>query len=122
MPQREVLPDVGNGCSKDLSNGLERDHGHLKQRLKPMRGFESNVSADILGRGHALIRNVRVGFSMVTESVPRDLRLAVAWRQLARTIWVLRRVSRLSVRNRGRVYARSHSAGTKPIRWRSSWS
>ncbi len=86
MPQREVLPDVGHGCSKDLSNELERDHCRLKQRLKPMRGVKCNVSADILGRGHALIQNVRSGFSMVTESVPRDLRLAVAWPQLARMI------------------------------------
>ncbi len=60
---REVLPNVEHSCSKYLNNGLERDHGHLKQRLKPMRGFKQPASADILARGHALIQNLRNGFS-----------------------------------------------------------
>ena len=30
---RAVLPDVEHRTSKYLNNGIERDHGHLKQRL-----------------------------------------------------------------------------------------
>ncbi len=65
---------------------MERDHGHLKQRLRPMRGFKRAASADTVARGHALIRNLQNGFSELTAAVPRPLRLAAAWPQLAAMI------------------------------------
>jgi transposase-like protein len=37
---RAVLPDVEHRTSKQLNNGMERDHGHLKQRVYPIRGFK----------------------------------------------------------------------------------
>ncbi len=83
---RACLPGVEHRCSKYLNNGLERDHGHFKQRLKPMRGFKQVTSADIVPRGHALVQNLRGGFSTLTEGVPRHLRLAIAWPQLARIV------------------------------------
>ena len=83
---RVVLPDVEHRTSKYLNNGIERDHGHLKQRLYPMRGFKQAASADVIARGHALIRNLRNGFSTLTGAVPLNLRLAVAWPQLAQAI------------------------------------
>jgi IS6 family transposase len=83
---RAALPAAEHRCSKYLNNGLERDHGHLKQRLRPMRGFKQLVSADLLTRGHALVQNLRNGFSTLTARVPRPLRLAAAWPQLARAI------------------------------------
>ena len=83
---KSVLPEVEHRCSKYLNNGLERDHGHLKQRLRPMRGFKQPMSAEIVARGHALIQNLRNGFSALTRGVPRHLRLAIAWPQLAATI------------------------------------
>ena len=83
---RAVLPEVEHRTSKYLNNGMERDHGHLKQRLYPMRGFKQAASADIVVRGHALIRNLRTGFSTLTIDVPLNLRLAGAWPQLALVI------------------------------------
>ena len=83
---RAVLPSVEHRTSKYLNNGLERDHRHLKQRLYPMRGFKQAGSADIMARGHARIRNLRNGFSDLTVAVPRVLRLATAWPQLAQAI------------------------------------
>jgi hypothetical protein len=53
---------------------LERDHGHLKQRLAPTRGFKRLASADAFCWGHALIRNLRNGFSALTHAVPCALR------------------------------------------------
>jgi transposase-like protein len=73
-----VLPDVEHRASKYLNNGIERDHGHLKPRLYPMRGFKQATSADVIVRGHALVRNLRNGFSNLTVAVPVNLRLAVA--------------------------------------------
>jgi transposase, IS6 family len=83
---RALLPEAEHRTSKYLNNGLERDHGHLKQRLRPMRGFKQRASADSLTRGHALVQNLRNGFSSLTDRVPRPLRLATAWPQLARAI------------------------------------
>jgi transposase, IS6 family len=83
---RALLPTAEHRCSKYLNNGLERDHSHLKQRVHPMRGFKQLASADSLTRGHALVQNLRHGFSSLTTQVPRPLRLAAAWLQLARTI------------------------------------
>ena len=83
---RAALPGVAQRRSRSLNHGIERDHGHLKQRLRPMRGFKSAASADMLARGHSLIQNLRNGFSELTTGVPRVLRLATAWPQLAQTI------------------------------------
>jgi hypothetical protein len=58
----------------------------LKQRLYPMRGFKRGTSADTLARGHALICNLRGGFSPLTATVVPNLRLATAWPQLMQAI------------------------------------
>lgn len=83
---RHVLPDVEHRRSRYLNNGIERDHGHLKQRIRPMRGFKQSTSADILARGHALIQNLRNGFSTLTAALPRQLRLMTAWPVLSQAI------------------------------------
>ena len=83
---RAILPSTEHRCSKYLNNALERDHGHLKQRLRPMRGFRHPASADIVVRGHALVQNLRNGFSTLTAAVERRLRLLTAWPQLVRQI------------------------------------
>jgi hypothetical protein len=51
-----------------------------------MRGFKETVSAAIIARGHALIQNMRNGFSDRAVGVPRLLRLATAWPRLAQAI------------------------------------
>ena len=89
---RQVLPGAEHRCSKYLNNGIERDHQHLKQRLRPMRpmrpmrGFKRLRSADTVTRGHALVQTLRNGSSALTAAVPRPLRLAIAWPHLLRAI------------------------------------
>ena len=80
---RVCLPAAEHRSSKYLNNGLERDHGHVKQRLRPMRGFKRQTSGDAFGRGHALVQNLRNGFSTLVGDAPRQLRLMTAWAQLA---------------------------------------
>jgi transposase-like protein len=41
---------------------IERDHQHLKGRLRPTRGFKTLTGAQVLCRGYALLRNLRGGF------------------------------------------------------------
>jgi hypothetical protein len=49
-------------------------------------GFKQAASADIVARGHALIQNLRNGFSTLTMAVTHSMRLATAWAELARAI------------------------------------
>ncbi|CAA9391987.1 MAG: hypothetical protein AVDCRST_MAG93-9775 [uncultured Chloroflexia bacterium] len=51
-----------------------------------MRGFKSATSADRMARGHALIQNLRNGFSKLTATVPRPLRVMTAWSHLSQVI------------------------------------
>jgi transposase-like protein len=44
------------------TNGIERDHGFHKERLRPMRGLKSVASVAIFMAGHTLMRNIRRGF------------------------------------------------------------
>ena len=46
-----------------------------------MRGLKRLHAAD-----HALVQNLRNGFSSLTAGVPRQLRLAAAWPELLRAI------------------------------------
>jgi transposase-like protein len=83
---RAVLPDMEHRTSNYLNNGLERDHQHLKGRIRPMHWFKTVGGASTFSRGHALIRNLRCGFSSLTAKVPMGLRLATAWSALAATL------------------------------------
>jgi hypothetical protein len=51
-----------------------------------MRGFKRLASTDTFSRGHALMQNLRKGFSTLTTTVPRRLRFLEAWPQLAQAI------------------------------------
>jgi transposase, IS6 family len=72
-----AVPGVLHRTGRYRTNGIERDHGFLKERLRPMRGLTSLSSAAIFVRGHALIRNVRRGCYRVVQSAPA--RLVLAW-------------------------------------------
>jgi transposase-like protein len=78
-----LLPEMEHRSSKYLNNGLERDHQHLKGRVRPMRRFKQMASASNFCRGHALIRNLARGHSALIGAVPSCQRLAMAWAALA---------------------------------------
>ncbi len=75
---RTVLPKVEQRTSKYLNNGLERDHQHLKGRVRPMRRFKTTEGASNFCQGHALIRNLGRGHSSLTVGVAPRVRLATA--------------------------------------------
>ncbi len=83
---RTILPAAEHRSSKYLNNALERDHQHLKGRVRPMRGFKTMGGARIICQGHALIRNLLRGFSSRTAAVVPRQRLATAWAVLAATL------------------------------------
>ena len=83
---RAVLPAVEHRTSKYLNNGLERDHQHLKGRVRPMRWFKMLDGASNFCRGHALIRNLKCSFSSLTAEIVPRLRLAAAWSVLTASL------------------------------------
>jgi len=83
---RTLLPNAEHRTSKYLNNGRERDHHHLKGRIRPMRRFKTTASASNFCRGHTLIRNLGHGCSALTAAVSPRLRLATAWSALAASL------------------------------------
>jgi IS6 family transposase len=81
-----AVPGVLHRTGRYRTNGIERDHGFLKERLRPMRGLKSVASAAIFMCGHALMRNIRHRFYRVVESVPQRLVLAWTWNRLAEAV------------------------------------
>lgn len=76
---RTQLPQAKHRSSKYLNNGLERDHQFLKGRARPMRHFKTCPTASTFCCGHALMRNLRRGFSHLATGAAPQLRLATAW-------------------------------------------
>jgi IS6 family transposase len=64
---------------------MERDHGFLKERLRPMRGLKSVSSAAVFVVGHAQVRNIRRGFYGIAEA-PKRLMLTWSWSRLAEAV------------------------------------
>jgi len=81
-----ALPGVLHRTGRYRTNGIERDHGFLKERLRPMRGLKSVASAAIFTCGHALMRNICRRFYRVAESVPQRFVLAWTWNRLAEAV------------------------------------
>ena len=79
---RTFLPEAEHRSSKYLNNGLERDHQHLKGRVRPMRRFKATANGSTFCREHPLVRNLICGFSQLTTRVAPRLRLATAWATL----------------------------------------
>jgi len=57
-----ALPPVAHETSKVAQQRIERDHQHLKGRLRPTRGFKTLTGARVLCQAHAFLRNLRGGF------------------------------------------------------------
>jgi transposase-like protein len=74
-----VLPAVEQRRSRTLNTGIERNHGHLTHRLRPMRGGTQVRSIACVARGHALTQNLRTAVSTLTSHLPATLRRAEAW-------------------------------------------
>lgn len=57
-----ALPPVAHETKKRVQQRIERDHQHLKGRLRPMRGFKTLAGARVFCRAHAFLRNLRGQF------------------------------------------------------------
>jgi transposase-like protein len=58
----EVLPEVEHITGKAVQQRIERDHQHLKGRLRVFRGCQTTGGAQRFCQAHGFIRNLRQGF------------------------------------------------------------
>src|SRR5215213_6734004 len=82
----ELLPAAWHRTEQHANNRVQADHGRLKARLRPMRGFKQDRSARVIIAGHAFVQNVRRGHYELAVDEPATRRLAVALAGLALAI------------------------------------
>jgi transposase, IS6 family len=82
----ELLPEGWHRTEQYANNHIKADHGHLKSRLRPMRGLKQDRSAKVVLAGHALVQNVRRGHHELAVEAPVARRLAVAFDELTSVI------------------------------------
>jgi hypothetical protein len=68
------------------NNPIEADHGQLKHRLRPMRGLQTDRTAQVVIAGHAFVQNQRRGHDEFAVDIRPALRIAAAFCELARAI------------------------------------
>jgi IS6 family transposase len=54
----ELVPSACHITEQYANNLVEADHGRLKARLRPMRGFKQLRSTRVISTGHAFIQNI----------------------------------------------------------------
>ena len=68
------------------NNAIEADHSQLKLRLRPMRGLQTDQTAQVVIAGHAFVQNLRRGHDELGLDVPPSTRLAAVFTELARAV------------------------------------
>jgi transposase-like protein len=68
------------------NNPIEADRGQLKRRLRPMRGLQSDRTAQVVIAEHAFVQNLRRGHYDIALDNPPATRLGAAFAGLARAI------------------------------------
>jgi IS6 family transposase len=82
----ELVPTACHVTERYANNAIEADHGRLKSRLRPMRGFTQLRCAHVISAGHAFLQNIRRGhYELGTEEV-LNLRVMAAFDELALAI------------------------------------
>jgi transposase-like protein len=79
----ELLPASWHHIERHANNPIEADHSHLKHRLKPMRGLQTDRTAQVIIAGHAFMQNLRRGHYEIAVDVPRAERVPAAFSELA---------------------------------------
>src|SRR5215217_977024 len=82
----EMLPAAWHHVEQYANNPIEADHGQLKRRLRPMRGLQTDRTAQVVITGHAFVQNLRRGHYDIALDTPPATRLAAAFTGLARAI------------------------------------
>jgi transposase-like protein len=82
----ELVPAAWHHVEQYANNPIEADHGQLKRRLRPMRGLQTDRTAQVVIAGHAFVQNLRRGHYELAVHIRPAERVAVAFAELARAI------------------------------------
>jgi transposase-like protein len=82
----QLWPAAWHHIERYANNRVEADHAQLKRRLRPMRGIKTITGLRVLATGHAFVQNLRRGHYEIAADQPTNLRLPVAFRELASAI------------------------------------
>jgi transposase-like protein len=82
----ERWPAAWHHVERYANNRVEADHAQVKRRLRPMRGIKTMTGLRVVAAGHALVQNLRRGYDEIAADQARNLRLAIAFVQLATAI------------------------------------
>lgn len=82
----ELLPEACHIDATRENNRVEADHGRLKARLRPMRGWKRLRSVQTVSTGHALVQNIRRGHDDLATDIDPQHQLAAAFIELTQAI------------------------------------
>ena len=82
----ELIPSAWHHVQQHANNPIEADHSQLKHRLRPMRGLQTDRTAQVIIAGHAFVQNLRRGHYELATDVPRAERIATAFTELSMAI------------------------------------
>ena len=82
----ELVPAAWHHVEQYANNPIEADHGQLKRRLRPMRGLQTDQTAQVVIAGHAFVQNLRRGHYERGVDTRPAFRVAMAFTELARAI------------------------------------
>jgi transposase-like protein len=82
----ELVPSAWHHVEQYANNPIEANHGQLKRRLRPMRGLQTNRTAQVVIAGHAFVQNLRRGHYELGADVRPALRVAATFTELAAAI------------------------------------
>jgi transposase-like protein len=75
----ELVPSAWHHIGPLANNRVEADHSQLKRRLRPMRGLQTDRTAQTIIAGHACMQILRRGHYELGLDAPRGLRVAAAF-------------------------------------------
>ena len=82
----ELVPGAWHHGEQYANNPKEADHAQLKRRLRPMRGLQTDRTAQVVITGHAFLQNLRRGpYELGIDALPA-LRVTAAFTELAQAI------------------------------------
>jgi hypothetical protein len=93
MPRRSTracstswVPSAWHHVEQYANSPIAADHGELKRRLRPMRGLQTDRTAQVAIAGHAFVQSLRRGhYELGVEARPA-LRFATAFTELVSAV------------------------------------
>jgi transposase-like protein len=77
---------VWHHVERYANNAIEADHSQLKRRLRPMRGLQTDQTAQVVIAEHAFLQNLRRGHYELAVDAHPTLRVVAAFTELAQAI------------------------------------